>query len=82
MKRPHLQFTDMKHTQAATFRRLRHSVYAAEMSCLLLERSGIQLTSNSMPAHAILAFVALGYASCNLCQLLVLLMPNCNHSHD
>jgi len=28
-----------------------------------------------------LAQIALGYASCNLCQLLVLVMPNCTRSH-
>jgi len=53
MKRPRLQFTDMKHTQATTLRRVWHSVHAAETSCLLLEQLGIWLTSNSMPAHAI-----------------------------
>jgi len=43
MKRPCLQFTDLKrkHTQAAMLRRLWHSGYAAETSCLLLEQLGI-----------------------------------------
>ena len=88
MKRPRLQFTDMKHMRAATLRRLWHSVHAAETSCLLLEQWGIILTSNSMPVHAILALIALitGPNSTRLrlvqlCQLLMLLMPNCNHSH-
>ena len=33
-KWPRLHFTDMKHGQTATFRRLWHSVYAAETACL------------------------------------------------
>ena len=60
----------------------------AEMPCLLLERSGIWLTSNSMPACATLALIALvtgptalDCTSCNLCQLLVLLKPNYSCSH-
>jgi len=43
MKRPHLQFTDMKHKQTATFRRIWHSIYAAKTACLLLEQSSIWL---------------------------------------
>jgi len=38
MKRPRLQFTNMKHEQTATFRRLWHSVYVAE-TALLPEQS-------------------------------------------
>ena len=59
----------------ATFRRLQHSVYEAETSCLLLEQSSIWLTSNSMPACAILALIALvtGPNSTRLC--LVQFMP-------
>ena len=44
----------MKHTQTAMSRNLWHTVHAAETSCLLLEQLGIRLTSNSMPACAIL----------------------------
>ena len=49
----------MKREQTATLRRLWHSVYAVETSRLLLEQSSISLTSNSMPACAILALTAL-----------------------
>ena len=61
----------MKHTQAVTLRRLWHSIYAAETSCLLLEQSGIWLTSNSMPAYALLALIALitGPNSTRLCLM-------------
>ena len=66
---------DMKQEQTATFRRLWHSVYAAEIACLPLEQSSIWLKVIAWLLRAILALIALvtGPNSTRLC--LIQFMP-------